>query len=236
MQISFLSLCCLLEEVLAACDGKLSSATVISAPLALFLYRKCMGKQCPFRKWHQNSAPKGTILRTIKTVSVPLIFLSVLKGTIWGPHGQFPHSLIKLFHCCEHLCWTILQTNGLVLVFSRLKIESTILRHHMWQAGSPQSPNWQSLSITDAFNHCNMVFSLQELFFPTNRSHLSRHDFFENASLVETWLQASNHPRPWILFMVHSGNVNSLVTMSLINYITWNSLLWRLFSSLISIT
>ena len=41
-----------------------------------------MGKQCPFEKWHQNSAPKGTILRTTKrypkgTILVPLIFLSV---------------------------------------------------------------------------------------------------------------------------------------------------------------
>ena len=35
-----------------------------SAPLALFLYRKCMEKHCPFGKWHQNGAPKGTILRT----------------------------------------------------------------------------------------------------------------------------------------------------------------------------
>ncbi len=48
-----------------------------SAPLALFLYRKCMGKQCPFGKWHQNSAPKGTILQTTEwcpkgTILVPL--------------------------------------------------------------------------------------------------------------------------------------------------------------------
>ena len=54
-----------------------------SALLALFLYRKCMGKQCPFGKWHQNGAQKGTILRTINwcpkgTVLVPLIFLSAV--------------------------------------------------------------------------------------------------------------------------------------------------------------
>ncbi len=60
-----------------------------SAPLALFLYRKCMGKQCLFGKWHQNSAPKGTILRTTKrcpkgTTLVPLIFLSVVFKTCLG--------------------------------------------------------------------------------------------------------------------------------------------------------
>ena len=38
--------------------------------------------QCPFGEWHQNGAPKGTVLRTINqcprdTVLVPLIFLSV---------------------------------------------------------------------------------------------------------------------------------------------------------------
>ena len=52
------------------------------APMALFLCRKCMEKQCPFGKWRQNGAPKGTILRTIKrcpkgTVLVRLIILSV---------------------------------------------------------------------------------------------------------------------------------------------------------------
>ena len=53
-----------------------------SAHLTLFLYSKCMKKQCPLGKWHQNGALKGTVLRTIKpcprgTILVPLIFLSV---------------------------------------------------------------------------------------------------------------------------------------------------------------
>ena len=47
---------------------------------ALFFH---MGKQLPLRKWHQNGAPKGPVLRTAKrlpkgAVLVPLIFLSVL--------------------------------------------------------------------------------------------------------------------------------------------------------------
>ena len=52
-----------------------------SAPVALYLYRKCTGKQCPFGKWHQNGVPKRPVLRTVKlcpkwAVLVPLIFLS----------------------------------------------------------------------------------------------------------------------------------------------------------------
>ena len=63
-----------------------------SVPLALFLYRKCIEKQCPFGKWHQNGAPKGTVLQTIKqclkgTILVPLIFLC---SNSWKePHFQF---------------------------------------------------------------------------------------------------------------------------------------------------
>ena len=42
-----------------------------SVPVALFLYRKCIGKQSPFGKWHQNGPPKGPVLRT--AILVPLI-------------------------------------------------------------------------------------------------------------------------------------------------------------------
>ena len=45
-----------------------------------FFCQKGHQKQCPFGKWHENGAPKGTRLWTIKwfpkgTVLVPLIFL-----------------------------------------------------------------------------------------------------------------------------------------------------------------
>ncbi len=45
------------------------------------LYGKDRQNQCPFAKGHQNSTPKGTVLRTIKrcpkgTISGPSIFLS----------------------------------------------------------------------------------------------------------------------------------------------------------------
>ncbi len=51
------------------------------------------GKRCLFwTKRHQNSAPKGTILRTTKrcrkgTILVPLIFLSVVRY-LWPPAPQ----------------------------------------------------------------------------------------------------------------------------------------------------
>ena len=53
-----------------------------SAPVALFLFRKCMGKQRSFVKWYQHGAPKGPVLWTVKwcpkgAILVPLIFLSV---------------------------------------------------------------------------------------------------------------------------------------------------------------
>ena len=55
----------------------------ISALGALFLYGKDrqLQDQCSFEKGHQNSAPKGTVLQTIKhcpkrTILVPLIFLN----------------------------------------------------------------------------------------------------------------------------------------------------------------
>ena len=51
-------------------------------------------KQCPFGKWHQNGAQKGTILRTINgcpkgTVLVPLVFFSeILTNCILSLHSE----------------------------------------------------------------------------------------------------------------------------------------------------
>ena len=66
------------------------SKSTKTVPLGHHFGKQCLfehtwgTKQCPFGKWHQNGASKGTILRTIKwcpkgTVLVPLIFLSAGK-------------------------------------------------------------------------------------------------------------------------------------------------------------
>ncbi len=73
--------------VLTATKGKkwcrLAKGYRISALGALFLYGKDRKNLCPFAKGHQNSAPKDTVLWTVKrcpygTISVPSIFLSVV--------------------------------------------------------------------------------------------------------------------------------------------------------------
>ena len=59
-----------------------------SAPLSLFLYSKCMEKQCSFGKWHQNGVPKGTVLRTI-------------KGHHFGATYFFECKMITKFHVSQ---------------------------------------------------------------------------------------------------------------------------------------
>ena len=91
----------------------------ISAVGALFLYGKDRQNQCPFAKGHQNSAPKGTVLRTIKrcpkgTISIPCISLSIhlpvilfyttyfgmlsLNFIIFWLYLLYRNSLIKWYH------------------------------------------------------------------------------------------------------------------------------------------
>ncbi len=88
-----------------------------SAPLALFLYRKCMGKQCPFGKWHQNSALKDTILRTTKrcpkdTILVPLIFLSGDKISVHVILLVISTAPFNEYNDCSLTLWEIWNERG----------------------------------------------------------------------------------------------------------------------------
>ncbi len=83
-----------------------------------------MGKQCPFGKWHQNSAPKGTILQTTKrchedTILVPLIcfrvpFLLLKVSSILNvplrQHKDFVSITTKVFEASRGLSFRLTET------------------------------------------------------------------------------------------------------------------------------
>ncbi len=81
----------------------------------IIMFRKkwCLGKQLPFRKWHQNGAPKGPVLRTAKRPFWCHLFFWVYTCF---PQGLFSQCIL-LFHIAQQ---TELSEYGLPVILQNI--------------------------------------------------------------------------------------------------------------------
>ncbi len=86
------------------------------------LYRKCVEKQtCPFEKWHQNHAPKGTVLRMMKQCFWCHLFIFSFLSALSIVYPFWHQNNFTYLECVKQ---SVEKTTTMVFVIFRLLSDS----------------------------------------------------------------------------------------------------------------